>query len=103
LEWENLIFFAAWKANLRLLYIEYPWFPVTCFETVFVSHGLCKTNLCQNLRASRFKLFWGTRAPPPLAPAPKFSHPTTPLFCHLYACKKSFHHTPPPVKHPLLS
>jgi hypothetical protein len=20
-----------------LLYIEYPWFPVTCFETVFVS------------------------------------------------------------------
>jgi hypothetical protein len=28
-----------------LLYIEYPWFPVTCF---------------QNLRASRFKLFWGT-------------------------------------------
>jgi hypothetical protein len=20
-----------------LLYIEYPWFPVTCYETVFVS------------------------------------------------------------------
>jgi hypothetical protein len=27
---------------------------------------LSKTNLCQNLTASRFKLFWGT----PLAPAP---------------------------------
>jgi hypothetical protein len=24
LEWENLIFFAASNANLRLLYIEYP-------------------------------------------------------------------------------
>jgi hypothetical protein len=37
LEWKNLIFFAAWNANLRLLYIEYPWFSATCFETVFVS------------------------------------------------------------------
>jgi hypothetical protein len=46
LDWENLIFFAAWNANLRLLYIEYPWFPVTCFETVFVS-GWVKQNFAR--------------------------------------------------------
>jgi hypothetical protein len=40
LGWENLIFFAASNANLRLLYIEYPRFPVTCFETIFVSAWL---------------------------------------------------------------
>jgi hypothetical protein len=63
---------------------------------------LGKTNLCQKLRASRFKLFWET----PLVPAPKIefvwplSHPTTQLFCHLYVGKKSFD---PPVKHPLPS
>jgi hypothetical protein len=66
-----------------LLYIEYPWFPVTCF---------------QNLR---FKLFWGT---PPSSRTQnrvclaflQFSHPTTPL----YAGKKSFD-PPPPSQTPV--
>jgi hypothetical protein len=40
----------------RLLYIEYPWFPVICFETVFVGGWVGETNLCQNLRASKFKI-----------------------------------------------
>ena len=43
LEWENLIFIAASNANLRVLYIEYPRFPVTCFETVFVSGWVNKS------------------------------------------------------------
>jgi hypothetical protein len=81
-----------------LLYIEYPWFPVTCFETVFVSGWVNKS--LPELRASRFKLFWGT---PPSSRTQnrvclaflQFSHPTTPLFCHLYAGKKSFDLPPP--------
>jgi hypothetical protein len=76
------------------LYVEYQWFPVTCFE---------------NLRASRFKLFWRTPKTPPSSRTQnrvclaflQYSQPTTPLFCHLYAGKKSF--DPPPVKHPLPS
>jgi hypothetical protein len=50
------------------------------------------------IRASRFKLFWGTPKTPPSSSTQnrvclsflQFSHPTTPLFCHLYAGKKSF-------------
>jgi hypothetical protein len=79
-----------------LLYIEYLWFPVTCFDFWnSFCEWLGKTNLCQNLRASRFKLFWGN----PLAPAPKieFVWPLShPLFCHLYARKKPFEPAPPP-------
>jgi hypothetical protein len=82
-----------------LLYIEYPWSPVMFWNSF--CEWLGKTNLCQNLRASRFKFFGGT---PPSSHTQnrvclaflQFSHPTAPLFCHLYAGKKSFD-PPPPV------
>jgi hypothetical protein len=60
LEWENLIFFAAWNANLRLLYVYWiSMIPSYMFWNCFCE-WLGKTKLCQNLRSSRFKLFWGT-------------------------------------------
>jgi hypothetical protein len=71
---------------------------------------LGKTNLCQNLTASRLKLFWGT----PLAPAPKieFVWPfsNSPTHPHYYAVtyiqvKNPSPPPPPPSpgKHPLPS
>jgi hypothetical protein len=72
--------------------------------TVFVSGWVNKS--LSELRASRLKLFWGT---PPSSRTQnrvclaflQFSNPTTPLFCHLYAGKKSFAPPSPPRQTPV--
>jgi hypothetical protein len=41
-----------------LLYIEYPWFPVTCFETVFVSGWVKPTSYPGHFASGQRKWPW---------------------------------------------
>jgi hypothetical protein len=52
------------KCKLKFIIYWISMIPSYMFWNRFCE-WLGKTNLCQNLRASRFKLFWGTPPPPP--------------------------------------